>query len=598
MLGILLATATAAYWPSLAGPRILDDMWLPDLFNSSISNLKWWRPETRPFLTFSFILQGMWLGESNSVSRLVNVAILVCSAMLLFELLNRSLRRAQPSLAESIPLLSAFIAFAWALHPLQTQSIAYIIQRAESLMGMFFFAFLLCLLLDQEQHEGHLRNKGSDPGSPLELFWRHHWKLLAVSCFILGIWSKTIMLTGILVGPLFDRAILSTSWRDVWRARGSIYVIPVAASALAMALLLPGIMVGAANVGFGGNAPPASLYLAAQAQVLWQYLGQILLPNQLNIDWGIAPPAYVAEMWPWIAFTSMLLIAIAVASISGRWKTVLLLSGPVIVLLPTSSFIPTADLRVEHRLYVPSAIVIAGIAIAVWNSLNQLSATKSNQHRITAMVAIAVLLAFCARTWLRCCDYQSAFRIWSQSVLVNPSNNRAIQSAIDAADIENRQDEVIPLLLSGIAILERRGKLPLVPLQRLGETLGKLGEHEKAVATLEKSIEFDEQERAATPGGYRDIQRQLNRAASHVNLAIAQQALGQTDVALGHIEQAIHFAPEALMPRAIAGQLYREAGLLSESLEHFEEAAEIDPTSEEIRDDIAALRGHILSLNK
>ncbi len=596
ILAVLITTTLLAYSPSLSGPRIFDDIWLSDFFRYRISDLMWWRPETRPFNTLSFIIQNKLFGESNAVSRLVNVAILTISGMVLFELLKRSLRRVQPSLGATTSLLAAFVTLTWALHPIQTQSIAYIVQRAESLMGLFFFAFLLCLTIDQESTEKRSSIRSKQPLKFSGLI-HHRWKLLAVLCFLLGIWSKTIMLTAILVGPLFDRAILSKSWRDVWYNRRSIYALPVAASCLAVALLLPGIMVGAANVGFGGNAPPASLYLAGQTKVLWEYFGLILVPSQLNIDWGIAPPAYVSEMWPWIALTATLLIVIAFSVLWGRWQTVLQLSAPLLVLLPTSSFIPTADLKVEHRLYVPSAMVITAIAIALWSCVSQLrtDASRASIHRMATLAAFAFMIAVSARTWLRCCDYQSRFRIWSQAVLVNPANNRAIQSAIDAADVENRQDEILPLLLEAIAVQERVGDLPLVPLQRLGETLGKLGEQEKAIATLERSIEFDELQRAAAPGGYRDVQRQLNRAASHVNLAIARQSLGQPDAALVDIEKAIEFAPNAVLPRAIAGQFCRDLGKLEEALVHFERAAEIAPDSAEVSHDLVALRDYMQS---
>ncbi|MDX1929823.1 MAG: tetratricopeptide repeat protein [Pirellulaceae bacterium] len=595
ILAVLIPTTLLAYAPALSGPRIFDDIWLAGLFRNRISDLTWWRPETRPLNTLSFILQSRLLGESNQASRLVNVAILVGSGMLLFELLKRCLRRAQPSLIATAPLLAGIVTLAWTLHPIQTQSIAYIIQRAESLMGLCFFGFLFCLILDQESIEKRSGTKSTEPLKFWGLIGHHRWKLLAVLCFLLGIWSKTIMLTAILVGPLFDRALLSKSWRDVWRNRGSIYALPIAASCLAVALLLPGIMVGAANVGFGGNAPPASLYFAGQTKVLWEYFGLILIPSQLSIDWGIAPPAYVSEMCPWITLTAILLAVIAFSIVRGRWQTVLLLSAPLLVLLPTSSFIPTADLKVEHRLYIPSAMVIAAIAMGVWGGLSriQADASRASLNRMVLLSAMAFILALFSRTWLRCCDYQSGYRLWSQAVLVNPGNNRAIQSAIDAADVENRQDEIVPLLLEAIGIQEKSGKLPLVPLQRLGETLGKQGEHEKAIAALERSIEFDELERAAKPGGYRDIQRQLNRSASHINLAIARQSLGQSEAALAEVEQAIAFAPNAVLPRAIAGQFYRDSGQLAEALVHFERAAEIDPNSEEVRNDLLALRDRL-----
>ena len=38
----------------------------------------------------------------------------------------------------AIGICAAAVALLWILHPLQTEAVTYIVQRAESLMGMFF----------------------------------------------------------------------------------------------------------------------------------------------------------------------------------------------------------------------------------------------------------------------------------------------------------------------------------------------------------------------------------------------------------------------------------------------------------------------------
>src|SRR5436190_155951 len=42
--------------------------------------------------------------------------------------------------------LSFLIALLWAIHPLQTGSVTYVVQRCESMMGMFFLLTLYCVI--------------------------------------------------------------------------------------------------------------------------------------------------------------------------------------------------------------------------------------------------------------------------------------------------------------------------------------------------------------------------------------------------------------------------------------------------------------------
>jgi len=50
---------------------------------------------------------------------------------------DRRVKDNAPYLANAT-LLAFFAALLWTLHPLQTESVTYIIQRAESLMGLFY----------------------------------------------------------------------------------------------------------------------------------------------------------------------------------------------------------------------------------------------------------------------------------------------------------------------------------------------------------------------------------------------------------------------------------------------------------------------------
>ena len=178
-------------------------------------------------LTFNYWIHG------NQVAgyRLGNVLIHVVATLVLFELVrrtlqlqaekselqqtvlavNHSLKAAEENsfigqVAKHRDLFAFGVAGIFALHPIQTESVTYIIQRIESLMGMFYLAMLYSLLR----------------GAISKYAWP--WYLLSVLCCALGMASKEVMITAPLVVMLFDWVFLSKSWKALLVKRWWVYL--------------------------------------------------------------------------------------------------------------------------------------------------------------------------------------------------------------------------------------------------------------------------------------------------------------------------------------------------------------------------------------
>src|SRR5690606_1142708 len=98
-----------------------------------------------------------------------------------------------------------------------------------------------------------------------------------------------------------------------------------------------------------------------------------------------------------------------------------------IVLAPTSSFIPLADVMVEHRVYLASSIVIIGVVLTVDHLLRRMLPTGS-QFTMRSGVSIcvcAVALGLGWRTWTRNADYHTNLSLWLDTTQTNPMNARA-----------------------------------------------------------------------------------------------------------------------------------------------------------------------------
>jgi hypothetical protein len=565
------------YGPSLAGPRLFDDeVMLGDLgqagsFAEIISSLNWMRPETRPIVRLTFAVEEMLFGDSMTVHRLANILIHVFAAFALFELVRTVCRQ-----SKEIPTASSFLAadqtaFAvsilWFVHPLQSAAVAYVVQRGESLMGLFFFLYLLSVV-------------------KLITTRKTFWLVAAVIVFCLGLFSKTIMITAPLVGLLLDRAYFSGSWREVLRGQWRLMLFPAVGSAIAVALLLPGIMKGHANVGFGGDAPPIDLHLAAQAKILWLYVFQCVWPQWLSVDHSLRPPLYVTDHLGWILLSGALLLSIAVLYWRKKHAVVFLLLAPLCVLSVTSSVIPTADLWVDHRMYVPLACMMTLLVVGLRVVLTRVHGTAQSARILPVLVGILALL-FSARTFVRAGDYSSGMRIWRSAIEENPDNDRAVQNLIDATRKESPEISILPVLNHALQSAEAKGIVPTVALGRLGEQYVELGEPEKAIGLLSRAIRLDDQYFSE---GYRGVKRRGERFGMHVNLSLALVSLGNLSEGLLQVNEAFRFADGSADARALAGSLSLEVGEIKDAVRHFQRALELRPGWKEVESDLERIR--------
>jgi hypothetical protein len=150
--GILTLAALGAYWNSFNVPLLFDDSWaITD--NPSIRHLgrigDVLSPPTattvaRPMLNLTFALNYAWGGLSVRGYHAVNLLIHVCAGLTLLGLVRRTLLlpSLRPRYGEAALPLAALAALLWTLHPLQTEAVTYISQRAESLMGLFYLLTL------------------------------------------------------------------------------------------------------------------------------------------------------------------------------------------------------------------------------------------------------------------------------------------------------------------------------------------------------------------------------------------------------------------------------------------------------------------------
>ncbi len=402
--GVLVAAVGLAYLNSFSGAFVYDD-WPAIVDNPAVRQLWPWGaagdaglPDAgRPLVRFSLALNHAFGGAKVFGYHALNLAIHLGAALALFGVVRRTLRL--PSLRGRFGPGATGLAFAgallWALHPLQTESVTYLVQRAESLMGL---CFLLTLY-------GFVRSVESPaPG---------RWQILAALACLLGMTCKEVMVAAPLVVLLFDRTFVSGSFGEAWRRRAGFHAA-LAGTWLVLAWLVAGAGGRGGTAGF--DAPVAwRSYALTQFHAVAHYLSLALWPHPLVFDYGVAVAKGVGEIWP----HALLVTALVAAALVALWRRTaagFLGVSFFLILAPSSSVVPIAtETMAEHRMYLPLAAGSVMFAFA----MHRLLAARG----LVACIALAV--GFGWLTHERNRDYRSELALWADTVAKHPDNARA-----------------------------------------------------------------------------------------------------------------------------------------------------------------------------
>ena len=359
----------------------------------------------RPLLNLSLAVNYRLRGMSVRGYHFVNLAIHLLAALTLLGIVRRTLllpplRARFGSAALGLALAVALI---WTVHPMQTESVSYISQRAESMMGLFYLLTLYCVI------------RASASSSVL-------WPAAAVLACAMGMASKEVMVTAPVMVLLYDRTFLSRTFLGALRKRWLLYVFLAACwGVLAYAMSMAGSRGGTIVEGNASNAVPGPLsYALSQFGVILHYLREAFWPDSLCLYWSGRPDARtLGDILPG-ALVVASLAAATIWGLRGDRKWGFLGAWFLGILAPTSSVVPILSVIFEHRMYLSLAAVAAAAvfgAFVLWEKLLQkttwFSAAPERRRWDVPWAALAVVtVALTYLTIQRNLDYRSPVTMW------------------------------------------------------------------------------------------------------------------------------------------------------------------------------------------
>lgn len=403
VLSIVVLLVSLAYWPSLHGPMIFDDIQnIVQNPNVAIKNLSISSLEQallsnesgqlkRMIPALSFGLNHYFSGgfADTWAFKLTNLIIHILNSGLLMTLLFLlwpHFKLSTPSSKNKIILPIALVTLLWALHPLHISTVAYVVQRMTSmaatfvLLGLCVFIYGRQLLERQFQRGMFFMTLGVVLGSALGLLCKENAALLSIYA-------------GVIEWTLFKREKFFRKQKWGLIAFYTIFLVIPLCLAFIYFFVYPGNLIAS----YGGRAFSLSERLWTEARVLWFYLYLLFIPDISNM--GLFHDD-IATSHGWLQPISTLLSIIA-------W--IILLIGAVLLRnrLPVfafsvlwyllghsmeSSFIPL-ELVYEHRNYLPSiGIVILFCSVFIWCFDALFCKSQNNLLKHYGLIALAGIL--------------------------------------------------------------------------------------------------------------------------------------------------------------------------------------------------------------
>jgi len=513
----------------------------------------------RPVLSLSFALNYALFGPSLTAYHAGNLAIHIAAALVLFGLVRRVARGAGRGAGDG---LAAAVALLWVVHPIQTESVTYVAQRAESLMGLFY---LLTLYAAVRGFECDARSGTSDsrPATSDRRRARRLWYAASIVACGLGMATKEVMISAPLVVLACDYIFVRGSLKEIFRRRWGFCAGLAATWGVTLWLLTRG---GFHNIGEDYASRSALWYALTQPRIVLHYLRLSVWPHPLVMDYNWAPVSSITEMLP-EGFLLATLLALTGWGVWRRKAYGFLGLCFFFVLAPTSSFFPTSQTCHEHRMYLPLAVVIL---LAVTGIARILRETMADPRKRTATGAVAVLcvtVAFVAVSLDRNRDYHSVSGFWAQNARERPQSAVAqtnVGVALYRKGRRNRDEAYYQQAIKRFRIALKHNPRHYSAYNHWGVMLFELGYTAEAMEMYRRALKI-----------------MPTFASALDNLGNAHSRLGQFGKAITCYREALESSPRSAAVRSNLGAAYLREGRPDEAIPHFRRALDLDPDNVE-----------------
>jgi len=549
---------------------------------TELSLANWWNavidsPSKRPVALASFGLQ-YWSGlDSARHFRALNLFIHLANALMVWRLTVLLMERAPGGGAlgrETRELAGWVVALIFVSHPLQTQSVTYIVQRMNLLAATGQLACLLLYMSGRRQR---------DPVRRVALF------ALAAGAWGLGLGSKE----SAAIAPV-------VIWLYEWYFEQDLDEAFVRRTAVVFALIgVPTLGAAAVLVAMSGYDPMASYpvkdftpleRLISEPRVLLFYASQIVWPAPSRLSLLHSFEVSRTLLHPWTTLPSIFIVlgALAGCAFSARRHRLASFCGLwfFLELAIESTVVPLA-LAMEHRLYLP----LLGPVIALADFVARRWPARLPERRVwTVLVGVSIGLLVAA-THVRNRVWVAPEWLWADVLEKYPDDFVArMNLGFHLAGV-GRHAEALGEYQRALRLAPDDSRLHT----NIGSSLLSLGRNAEGIEALQHAIELDPDNPLAPPAlgralaiaGRRgeaidlllDVVRRRGDPQSWLLLGQLQQLDGRLGAARRSLEIASRTAPGWGAPQEALGVVAIALSEVDRAIGHFERALRLEPTA-------------------
>lgn len=447
---------------------------------------------------------------------LFNLIVHVFSAWLLMAIVRRTL--CLPYFKGKFDRAGGALAFVaallWTLHPLQTETVVYITQRTELMVGFFYLATIYASLRYWAAASSAARKT---------------WLALTTLACLAGMACKEVMVSAPVIVLLFERTFIAGSFPRVWQRSWPLYI----GLFLGWGLLLylhhdaPRSTTAGFDLGIA-----AGTWWLTQAKVLWTYLKLTVWPWPQSIHYEMPYLTSLDEAWPWVLASAIL----ALATLFLLWRRTasgFVFASVLIILSPTLVIPIITEMAAERRMYLPLAALITWVVAGGYQlilkaarpasrtSVRPLKLINRRPDALAGILALILAVVLAAATFQRLAVYHDDLTLWQDVLNSQPGDYLARFNLGNALSRADRTQE---------AAEQYQIALHLQPSyadahNNLGLALGKLGDPQAAIDHFQEALKY-----------------KPTYIEAWANMALAQAALNHPDLAVVLAQKAIDMA--------------------------------------------------------
>jgi tetratricopeptide (TPR) repeat protein len=375
-------------------------------------------------------------------------------------------------------LASAF----WAVNPIQTQAVTYIVQRMTSMAAMFYILSLFFYV------------KYRTSGTSL------HRVMLLLGCilaFLFALGSKEN--TATLPVALFGLEIICFQDLSSQRTRG-VFFGGLIAGALLLTAMGIWLFIPDKPLAFisGFDHRPFNLIerLLTEPRILLFYLSLIFypIPGRLSIEHDVTVSTSLFQPWTTLPAILLTLALIVIGFSQIRMRPLIALAILFFYLnhIVESTVIPL-ELVFEHRNYLPSLFLFLPVAAGLIKLFDYFKQRNRVIRHALAGFIVLLIIVIGWGTYIRNRAWATEVSLWQDAMTKAPNSarpltNLAWQMAYGPQAEPGQYDLALKLFEEALLLQKSRSNTNPVILDNMAGIYFKKGEYQKAIDLLEQAL--------------------------------------------------------------------------------------------------------------